>query len=78
MVDLQKGFEHALAAYPEIDRSRTAAAGASYGGYAVNWLAGNQERYGFDFKALVTHDGVRAFLFALPLSLPELNLRNNV
>lgn len=60
MVDLQKGFEHALKVYPEIDKHRTAAAGASYGGYAVNWLAGNQERYGFNFKALVTHDGASA------------------
>ncbi|KAF8318958.1 alpha/beta-hydrolase [Clavulina sp. PMI_390] len=58
IVDLQKGFDFALQHFPEIDPQRTAAAGASYGGFAVNWIAGNSEKYGFNFKALVTHDGV--------------------
>lgn len=74
MVDLQKGFEHALRVYPEIDKQRTAAAGASYGGFAVNWIAGNQERYGFDFKALVTHDGVSLFTSSRPVTMADNNL----
>lgn len=58
MIDLQKGFEYALKAYPEIDKDRTACAGASYGGFAVNYIQGNQEHFGFNFKVLITHDGV--------------------
>ena len=30
------------------------AAGASYGGYLINWIAGHTDRY----RALVSHDGV--------------------
>jgi dipeptidyl aminopeptidase/acylaminoacyl peptidase len=37
-----------------VEPGRTAAAGASYGGYMINWIAGQTDR----FKALVTHDGV--------------------
>lgn len=56
-VDLQKGWKHALDKYPEIDPDRAVAAGASWGGYAINWIQGHPE-YGFNFKALVCHDGV--------------------
>ncbi|KAH0586242.1 Dipeptidyl-peptidase 5 [Termitomyces sp. J132] len=56
-VDLQKGWNHVLNAYPEIDAERAVAAGASWGGYAINWIQGHPE-YGFNFKALVCHDGV--------------------
>ncbi|KAF7346483.1 Dipeptidyl-peptidase 5 [Mycena sanguinolenta] len=31
--------------------------GASWGGYAINWIQGHPE-YGFNFKALVAHDAV--------------------
>jgi dipeptidyl aminopeptidase/acylaminoacyl peptidase len=51
--DLMKGLDHALARYPFLDGARVAALGASYGGYMVNWIAGNTGR----FKCLVTHDG---------------------
>lgn len=37
-----------------IDRERTAALGASYGGYMVNWIQGHNP----GFNALVCHDGV--------------------
>jgi len=57
-IDLQKGWAYALEHYPEIDADRAVAAGASWGGYAINWIAGHQEEYGFKFKALVTHDGI--------------------
>ncbi|KAH9049976.1 alpha/beta-hydrolase [Lactarius hengduanensis] len=56
-VDLQKGWKYALDKYPEIDPDRAVAAGASWGGYAINWIQGHPE-YGFGFKALVCHDGV--------------------
>jgi dipeptidyl aminopeptidase/acylaminoacyl peptidase len=51
--DVMKGTDFAEAlAY--VERGRTAAAGASYGGYMIDWIAGHTDR----FKALVTHDGV--------------------
>lgn len=37
-----------------IDPERTAAAGGSYGGYMVSWIAGHSDRY----KALINHAGV--------------------
>ncbi|MEN0070598.1 MAG: prolyl oligopeptidase family serine peptidase, partial [Propionicimonas sp.] len=36
---------------PEIDASRTAAMGGSFGGYMANWVAGHTDR----FRAIVTH-----------------------
>ncbi|KAJ7175987.1 Alpha/Beta hydrolase protein [Mycena filopes] len=56
-IDMQKGFKYILDSYPQIDADRAVAAGASWGGYAINWLQGHPE-YGFNFKALVCHDGV--------------------
>ena len=52
--DLMKGLEHALRTYPFLDELRMAAAGGSYGGFMVNWIAGHSDR----FKALVSHAGV--------------------
>jgi dipeptidyl aminopeptidase/acylaminoacyl peptidase len=43
-----------LNSLPYVDSSRVVAAGASYGGYMVDWILGHTQR----FKALVTHDGV--------------------
>jgi dipeptidyl aminopeptidase/acylaminoacyl peptidase len=51
--DVMKGTDHAEA-LPYVEKGRTVAAGASYGGYLVNWIAGHTDR----FKALVSHDGV--------------------
>jgi dipeptidyl aminopeptidase/acylaminoacyl peptidase len=51
--DVMKGVDFAEA-LPYVDKGRTAAAGASYGGYLVAWIAGHTDR----FKALVDHDGV--------------------
>lgn len=39
--DLQKGWATALAKYSFLDADRACALGASYGGYMVNWIAGN-------------------------------------
>ncbi|KDR82578.1 hypothetical protein GALMADRAFT_237969 [Galerina marginata CBS 339.88] len=55
--DMIHGWKHALEEYPEIDPDRAVAAGASWGGYAINWIQGHPE-FGFGFKALVCHDGV--------------------
>ncbi|KAF8583105.1 alpha/beta-hydrolase [Ramaria rubella] len=55
--DLQKGWKAALKLYPEIDADNAVAAGASWGGYAINWIQGHPE-FGFGFKALMCHDGV--------------------
>jgi dipeptidyl aminopeptidase/acylaminoacyl peptidase len=54
LVDLQKGLEAALAKYPFLDGSRACALGASYGGFVINWIAGN---WPDRFKCLVNHDG---------------------
>ena len=43
-----------LASLPFVDKSRIGAAGASYGGYMVDWIAGHTDR----FRALFSHDGV--------------------
>ena len=52
--DLQKGLAAALARYPWMDGARVGALGASYGGYMINWIAGN---WPDRFKCLVNHDG---------------------
>ncbi len=52
--DLMKGLDYAIETYPFIDASRMSAAGASYGGYMMNWFEGHTTR----FKTLVNHDGV--------------------
>ena len=53
--DLVRGLDHALKAYPFLDGSRMCALGASYGGYMVNWIAG--QPLGQRFRCLVVHDG---------------------
>ncbi len=53
--DLRKGWAAALAKYPFLDGGRACALGASYGGFMVNWIAGN---WTAPWKCLVTHDGV--------------------
>ena len=53
--DLQKGLAAALERYPWIDAERKCALGASYGGYMVNWIAGN---WAGEFDCLVNHDGI--------------------
>ena len=51
--DLMNGLDAALARYAWMDRSRLGAAGGSFGGYMVDWIAGHSTR----FKALVSHAG---------------------
>jgi len=52
--DLKKGLEAALKKYNWLDGSRVGALGASFGGYMINWIAGN---WPDRFKCLVNHDG---------------------
>jgi dipeptidyl aminopeptidase/acylaminoacyl peptidase len=51
--DLMKGLDFALAEYPFLAGDRVGALGASYGGYMINWIAGQTDR----FRCLVNHDG---------------------
>ena len=51
--DLMNTYDYALKTYNFIDKKNTFAAGASYGGYMINWIEGHTDR----FNALVCHDG---------------------
>jgi len=53
--DLQKGWAAALAKYDFLDGEKACALGASYGGFMINWIAGNWNDH---WKCLVNHDGV--------------------
>jgi dipeptidyl aminopeptidase/acylaminoacyl peptidase len=55
LVDLRKGWDAALAQYRFLDGDRACALGASYGGYMVNWIAG---QWNGPWKCLVNHNGV--------------------
>jgi len=54
LVDLQKGLAAALDKYKWLDGEKVGALGASYGGYMINWIAGN---WPDRFKCLICHDG---------------------
>jgi dipeptidyl aminopeptidase/acylaminoacyl peptidase len=55
LTDLQLGLAAALDKYKFLDGEKICGLGASYGGFMVNWIAGNwPER----FNCLVNHDGV--------------------
>jgi len=54
--DLMKGMDY-LEKLPYIDKERMGAAGASFGGYMMNWFQGKTTR----FKTLITHCGVYNF-----------------
>jgi dipeptidyl aminopeptidase/acylaminoacyl peptidase len=53
--DLQKGWAAAQRKYAFLDSDKACALGASYGGFMVNWIAGNWNE---PWKCLVSHDGV--------------------
>jgi dipeptidyl aminopeptidase/acylaminoacyl peptidase len=53
MLDLDAVF-NGVSKLPYVDATKQGVAGASYGGYAVNWLITHTDR----FKAAVTHDGL--------------------
>jgi dipeptidyl aminopeptidase/acylaminoacyl peptidase len=54
--DLMKAGDY-LEKLPYVDKERMASAGASFGGYMMNWFQGNTTR----FKTLITHCGVYNF-----------------
>ncbi|HYM62785.1 MAG TPA: S9 family peptidase [Thermoanaerobaculia bacterium] len=51
-IDIMNGVDK-LAAMPFVDANRIGAAGASFGGYMIDWILGHTDR----FKVLVSHDG---------------------
>jgi dipeptidyl aminopeptidase/acylaminoacyl peptidase len=53
--DLRLGLAAALDRYDFLDGDRVCALGASYGGYMINWIAG---QWPDRFRCLVNHDGV--------------------
>jgi dipeptidyl aminopeptidase/acylaminoacyl peptidase len=50
--DIMKGLDY-LTSLPYVDPGRVGAAGASYGGYMINWIAGHTDR----FACLVSMEG---------------------
>jgi len=52
--DLKKGLAAALERYSWMDGDRVGALGASFGGFMINWIAGN---WPDRFRCLVNHDG---------------------
>ncbi len=68
----------ATVARPDVDQTRTAAMGGSFGGYMANWMAGHTDR----FRCIVTHASVwsleqfhgttdNAMFWAREFGLPE-------
>lgn len=53
--DLQLGLAHAVDTYPWLNGDQVCALGASYGGFMINWIAGN---WPDRFQCLVNHDGI--------------------
>lgn len=54
LVDLKKGLAAALEKYEWMDGERVGALGASFGGFMINWIAG---QWPDRFRCLVNHDG---------------------
>jgi len=52
--DLKKGLAAALKRYPWMDADRIGALGASFGGYMINWIAG---QWSDPFRCFICHDG---------------------
>ena len=55
--DIKNGLAY-MTTLPYVDKNRIGAAGASYGGYMVDWIEGHNNDPRFRFKVLVSHDGV--------------------
>ena len=56
--DIMNGVAYVISNNSFIDKERVGAAGASYGGYMINWIEGHNDDKRFQFKALACHDGV--------------------
>jgi dipeptidyl aminopeptidase/acylaminoacyl peptidase len=57
-IDLKNGVAEVLRRNRFIDPKRIGGAGASYGGYMVDWILGHNNDPRFRFKVLVSHAGV--------------------
>src|SRR2546425_2965337 len=55
--DISNGVAMA-ANLPYVDKNRIGAAGASYGGYMIDWIEGHNNDPRFHYQVLVSHDGV--------------------
>ncbi|PLB48971.1 alanyl dipeptidyl peptidase [Aspergillus steynii IBT 23096] len=66
--DLVKGWEYVRDNLDFVDTDNGVAAGASYGGFMINWIQGSD--LGREFKALVSHDGT--FVADAKISTDEL------
>ena len=53
--DLRLGFAAAAAANPAVDVTNACAAGASYGGYMINWMSG---QWPDGFRCFINHAGI--------------------
>ena len=56
-IDIKNGIAEVIK-QPYIDKTRIGGAGASYGGYMIDWILGHNNDPRFKFKALVSHAGV--------------------
>ena len=56
--DLMEGLDHVLKSHPQIDGSRLAIAGGSYGGFMTNWAVGHTDR----FKAAVADRSIASWV----------------
>ena len=52
--DIMKGVKYFLSHYSFVEPEKIAAAGASYGGFMIDWIEGHTDI----FRCLVSHDGV--------------------
>ena len=57
-IDIKNGVAEVLRTKNYVDKDRIGAAGASYGGYMIDWLLGHNNDPRFRFKAFVSHAGV--------------------
>jgi dipeptidyl aminopeptidase/acylaminoacyl peptidase len=57
-VDIKNGVAEVLRTKGYVDKTRIGAAGASYGGYMIDWILGHNNDPRFKFKALVSHASV--------------------
>ncbi|KAL9132433.1 MAG: hypothetical protein Q9175_006391 [Cornicularia normoerica] len=67
--DLVACFEYVKTSLDYVDTDRAVAMGGSYGGYMVNWIAG--QAFSHRFRALISHDGI--FDFASMLASDEMS-----
>jgi len=56
--DLVKGQQYLVESYSFIDPNGFVAAGASYGGFMINWMAGHMDSFAYPFRALVSHASI--------------------